>query len=1057
MGNPLFIHPQTTWNGGGTDGNWNTPTNWTSFTAPVSGDALLFSGTTRLSNSNNIAGLTLNGITFSNNAGAFVITGNVFTLTNSLLNLSTNAQTINQAFSLGSPVIFNASNGVLALTGNITNGGNLLTIDGQTNITLSGILTGSAGIQKNGTNRLTLSGANTFVGNLTNANGIIQIGADNNLGNTANDMVFNGGTLNVTAGFTLNAGRQLLVGSSNIMLDVSAGTLTLGTASQVTNGGIFVLNSGAVSIGNGNAIHVGTILQVGDGVGAANSAVFTVNGGMAGGVGLSVVVSNDGQFVQGNNRLVRLNTLSGNGNVSINAAAGQGFDIQGAGTNTFSGVISAGVIGSTTASAGSRLHRYGSGLQILSGNNTYVSRTYITDGRLNIQNDNALGQFGTTVVSNDTAIYNTGTLQIQGGLTNVREVLLLGLTGNTALGFNGQGAINNIADTNTLAGSIVVSNTASIQSSSGLLQIAGNLTNFNSNLTFFGSGNIGLSGASVLSGAGSITKDGSGTLTYGGTNANTYTGNTVVSNGVLLLDKPTGTNAIAAGLLSVYSGGTVQLNASNLIANGVNLTLSGGTLDLNNYNETMGTLDSQGFTVISKIKYGTSTTTNVLSFTDSSALLWSTSAVIYVQEYSRTATFDQLFVGVTPASITDEQIGKIRFIDPNGLSGNFAAVRGAAGEIVPHTSGDFIWINSGSGYWTNAADWDSGYVPDSDGARVLFGTNILSAATIFAVSPTNFAVNQINLAGNNVYTLSNNIALNFRSSGTNDPSLGVRTGSANHVIDSDLTVYTPLASGNRFYVSNNGTGLLTLNGNVALNNQQMVVDGSNDIIFNGVISGTNAGATNVTVNSGGLITFGGASANLYTGLTAITRGTLLLDKSDTVTALPGDALISNATLRLASDEQIANGASLTLQNTAKLDLNGHVETLNGLALSGTNNIIDFGNSAFGSTLTISNLALNGNSLYIYNWTGTVSETNNLDRFYATYDAGLFSYTMFFYADEGISLIGVGVVDTYDMGGGLYQFVPIPEPYPGWLFAVGLILFVMSHTVRNNLRRKKSKP
>ena len=60
-----------TWNGGGADSNWSTANNWGG-TAPVGGEALVFGGSARLTNVNDIATDTLfAGITFNSAADAF--------------------------------------------------------------------------------------------------------------------------------------------------------------------------------------------------------------------------------------------------------------------------------------------------------------------------------------------------------------------------------------------------------------------------------------------------------------------------------------------------------------------------------------------------------------------------------------------------------------------------------------------------------------------------------------------------------------------------------------------------------------------------------------------------------------------------------------------------------------------------------------------------------------------------------------------------------------------------------------------------------------------------
>jgi fibronectin-binding autotransporter adhesin len=67
-----------TWDGGGSpDVNWTTAANWVDDIAPVQGDDLVFSGTTSLTNNNDITVNTwFNSINFTAGAGGFVLQGN---------------------------------------------------------------------------------------------------------------------------------------------------------------------------------------------------------------------------------------------------------------------------------------------------------------------------------------------------------------------------------------------------------------------------------------------------------------------------------------------------------------------------------------------------------------------------------------------------------------------------------------------------------------------------------------------------------------------------------------------------------------------------------------------------------------------------------------------------------------------------------------------------------------------------------------------------------------------------------------------------------------------
>src|SRR5260370_23588729 len=104
----------------------------------------------------------------------------------------------------GSSVVENSAS---STTPTLTVGGN------NASGTFAGIIQNTAGtlaLTKTGTGTLTLSGANTFSGNTTINAGTLSIGADNNLGaapasTTAGKLSFGGGTVAITASFTLNS------------------------------------------------------------------------------------------------------------------------------------------------------------------------------------------------------------------------------------------------------------------------------------------------------------------------------------------------------------------------------------------------------------------------------------------------------------------------------------------------------------------------------------------------------------------------------------------------------------------------------------------------------------------------------------------------------------------------------------------------------------------------------------------------------------------------------------------------------------------------------------
>ncbi|MDA3923625.1 MAG: autotransporter-associated beta strand repeat-containing protein, partial [Kiritimatiellae bacterium] len=126
-----------TWNGGGSDSNWSSDDNWGG-TVPVAGDELIFDGTARLSNINDLQEDTaFSGITFNNGAGAFTLSGNRLSLGGDLVNLDADTQTLNLDMVLSATHTLNASNGAVVVNGSLSGIGGM-TIRGPSSLTLTG-------------------------------------------------------------------------------------------------------------------------------------------------------------------------------------------------------------------------------------------------------------------------------------------------------------------------------------------------------------------------------------------------------------------------------------------------------------------------------------------------------------------------------------------------------------------------------------------------------------------------------------------------------------------------------------------------------------------------------------------------------------------------------------------------------------------------------------------------------------------------------------------------------------------------------------------------------
>jgi len=102
-------------------------------------------------------------------------------------------------------------------------------------------------LTKAGAGTLELAGANSFTAPITVTGGILQVAADANLGDAANDLFLTNGTLATTGSFTLDAGRVVTLGGAGGGLDVATGTtLTLAQAGQLTGSGTLTKTGGGI-------------------------------------------------------------------------------------------------------------------------------------------------------------------------------------------------------------------------------------------------------------------------------------------------------------------------------------------------------------------------------------------------------------------------------------------------------------------------------------------------------------------------------------------------------------------------------------------------------------------------------------------------------------------------------------------------------------------------------------------------------------------------------------------------------------------------------------------
>lgn len=255
------------------------------------------------------------------------------------------------------------------------------------------------------------------------------------------------------------------------------------------------------------------------------------------------------------------------------------------GNNTGAGDISVDgpgelTINSNITGGGVALNKSGSGLLILTGNNSYSGPTTISAGTLRITNGSALG----SSVYNNTVL-SGATLQLAGNFTLNQANLSLAGTGS-----GGQGALNSLSGTQTFAGSLTIDGTsgATIAAASGATFTHTGAIN-GGTVTTAGAGTINLGGSVNISG---FNANGSGTLNLTGSSSLNITAFNV-NGGTVVLNRTANGNLLNTNF--VVNGGVLRLGASQQIADSQTIRANaGGVFDLNNFNETVARLRLEG-------------------------------------------------------------------------------------------------------------------------------------------------------------------------------------------------------------------------------------------------------------------------------------------------------------------------------------------------------------------------------------------------------------------------------------------------------------------------------
>jgi autotransporter-associated beta strand protein len=608
-----------------------------------------------------------------------------------------------------------------------------------------------------------------------------------------------------------------------------------------------------------------------------------------------------------------------------------------------------------------------SGVVTLSGANTYTGATTVSAGSLNIQNANALGS-----TAAGTSVSSGAALQIQGNITTAAEALTLNGTGVSM-----DGALRNISGNNNYAGLVTLASATRINADAGTLTLsnAGTITGAGFGLSVGGAGNATIA-SSIGTGTGTLTKDAAGMLTLSG--ANTYSGLTTVSAGVLNIQNADALGTTATGT-TVSSGAALQIQgdittaAEALTLNGTGVSATGALRNISGNNTYAGL-----------VTLGTATRINsdagILSLSNTGTI---TGSGLELSVGGAGNTTIASSIGTGTGTLTKDGAGTLTLSAANTYSG------------ATTVSGGTLQIGNGSTTGSIA----TGSSITNNGTLIFNRSDTITQGTDF---------NSV-ISGGGAVTQSGSGTLVFTGANT-------------------FTGRTSVSAGSTLQIGNGGTtgsiatgSSITNNGTLVFNRSDTITSGTH---FNSVISGTGA----VTQSGSGTLVFtgantftgrtndseattlqignGGTTGSIATGSSITNNGTLIFNRSDTITqgthfnsviggtgavtqsgsgtlVLTGANTYSGATTVSAGSLNIQNANALgstaagtTVTSGAALQIQGNITTaaealtLNGAGVSATGALRNIsGNNNYAGLVTLASAArINSDS-------GTLSLSN----------------------------------------------------------------------------------
>lgn len=803
---------------------------------------------------------SIRDLTFSNNVGSGPLgTVNIAPGVGGSLSITPTVSTAGISVQAGAPAAINIS-APLILGGNQT----WSVADPATVLSVSGNITGTANLTKDGNGILQLGGSNNYVGTTTISNGVLRAGATNGLNAGSAFTVGATGTLRLN-GFSAAIGS--LTGSTGGIVEnfsATAATLTTGADNSNTTfagtlqNGVGAGTFGLTKVGNGTLTLSGTYSHTG---------ATTVNGGtlLLGGTSTgnsTITANNSGSII----KIGSANGLTALNPVTINA--GTTFDLNG---NSVS-------IGALTAVATSTITNSSSGtgaststyLNTPSGVGVYVDALNTATGLATLSSlitDGATRKTQITVNNaNAGAVFSNAANSFTGGL-----VLLNNATGTRL----SPGAVTG---TPYGTGPIIIGQAATDKAG---IYFA-NATTFTNPIVFntaLGTDRVGVRADAAITLSGKITAN---------LAPATFTSNAATTGSVLLTGQVTGTSGIVlditslaaaatnfnvtlnnAGTPSDYAGDTVinvnpataksatlNLGAADQIPNGTGK----GNVVINSNGTGIGTLNMAAF----------SETINGLTGNGS---VTATGATLTLGDGNATAAFSGAITGGT---VTKIGTGTQTFSGPNTfttLNANNGFIAFATSPATSGSLGNTTTVNlNGGGISYTAAGTNALNRPIAIGGSD--GTvDVLNAAGNLTITSVTSSGGNLIKTGNGTATLAGVTSLNGGLAGVtvNGGTLnaGFGTGGIATLNVGSVGNLSMQNSATEALTLGNAAGALTLAGGARLGFE-----------FNGLLNDSiTVGATGTAVTTAGVITLDlfNFGAGITSGSTYNIIGTTLGD------------------------------------------------------------------------------------------------------------------------------------------------------------------------------------